>query len=941
MTSFSVNTSFIEKNLLVEQTMINGGIMVNLTEQKCLLQRLQQANAEDNLTLFVGAGVSKTVPGSKAKLWSDLVKEMQDTLKTQETDPLYLAQMLSEQYPEKYNDITRNSIDSTGRISDIHKLIARLKPRTIITTNWDCLLEKALELSWYDTITCDEELLKSQRDRKLIKMHGDFARGDDRFVFKEDDYLNYSKNYPLIETFVKNAIATTNVLFIGYSYNDINFKMIMTWLKQNRKQKGQPLHVIAQYEQNDIQKKYFKNWGIETYLCDDTRCPEGASNLSDDEMHRSYRLYNFLHNIFLPDKDTVYDIVSIWEAYKLYKALHSIPFKLITDFLPSAKIACNRRGNPILTLCSTEDSFSQELFTKVQQYVDAKKLNEFQKLNDLPECIGNIIDFWMMAGISSLSINYFPSQQSSNIIVFDTTSASDNCYNSNGIEDYLSFKRTSFNKSYNEQEQAKIVTSLLKEEKLAECLIESAKLYIYHLLTLNTNDTSTDFCIMNVNEIVDVLPRYLQKKLKSLVDILTFIDIKDKSKSLYAKINEKYDLLNQRKNRRQCSFNNTDSLLEIKELQQYLSFFWENNLSVEYFSEIKEYVYLSLKYLFFLYYFNQLAGVMDHEKYEQSLIETPAIPLRRFELSALLHFADDKKLGELLDRNTYLLTGPVKLDISTKDMLWLIDVVLPNLIPRAKEPINLLDGTVWSQRIGYVFKLLAVVEKMDSLSLEKIFSFLLREELILKEPFTILHGVTVFFESRNTDLSLNPDSSEKFIISFLQTAVEYFNGHVPNPYTSDAFSKVCRIASCFTTYAKIPEKIVDAILRYYLSLDLRSKCHCIQCLCWIYNVINEDKKKEIGIKINTYLTNLDRDSENPVLYEIFKIYLVHLHISELTIDILKEISSNEELRPKPGSWNSDADWLLSLLMELVPQTVVPAMREQLNIAIQLLTPQEL
>ena len=96
--------SFIEKNLLVEQTMINGGIMVNLTEQKCLLQRLQQANAEDNLTLFVGAGVSKTVPGSKAKLWSDLVKEMQDTLKTQETDPLYLAQMLSEQYPEKYNN---------------------------------------------------------------------------------------------------------------------------------------------------------------------------------------------------------------------------------------------------------------------------------------------------------------------------------------------------------------------------------------------------------------------------------------------------------------------------------------------------------------------------------------------------------------------------------------------------------------------------------------------------------------------------------------------------------------------------------------------------------------------------------------------------------------------------------------------------------------------
>lgn len=98
--------------------------MVNLTEQKCLLQRLRQANEEESLTLFVGAGVSKTVPGSKAKLWSDLVKEMQDILKSCETDPLCLAQMLFEQYPEKYNDITRNSIDCTERISDVHKGIS-------------------------------------------------------------------------------------------------------------------------------------------------------------------------------------------------------------------------------------------------------------------------------------------------------------------------------------------------------------------------------------------------------------------------------------------------------------------------------------------------------------------------------------------------------------------------------------------------------------------------------------------------------------------------------------------------------------------------------------------------------------------------------------------------------------------------------------------------
>ena len=941
LTSFRVNTSLIEKSLLVERAMSNGGIMVNLTEQKCLLQRLRQANEEESLTLFVGAGVSKTVPGSKAKLWSDLVKEMQDILKSCETDPLCLAQMLFEQYPEKYNDITRNSIDCTERISDVHKLIAKLKPHTIITTNWDCLLEKALELSWYDTITCDEELLKSQRDRKLIKMHGDFARRDGRFVFKEDDYLNYSKNYPLIETFVKNALVTTNVLFIGYSYNDINLKMTMTWLKQNRKLKDRPLHVIAQYEPNYIQKKYFQNWGFETYLCDDTHCPEGTSNLSDDKKHRSYRLYNFLHDISLPGRNNIYNAEGIWEAYKLYATLHAVPFKLITDYLPAAKIACDRNGNPILILCPTKDTSQQELYTQIQQYVNTKKLSDFKKRNDLPECIGNIINFWMMAGISALSVNYRPTQPLSDIIAFDASNASDRRYNPRNIEEYLSFKKTLFNKSYNEQEQAKIVSSLFKEGKLAECLIESENLYVYHLLRLHENGTSTDFRIINVDEIVNVLPKYLQKKLASLVDILTFNDIKNKCQRLYAKINEKYDLLNQRKNHGQCSFNNIDSLLELKELQDYLNFFWENNLCVEYFSEVKEYVYLSLKYLFFLYYYHQLACIVDQNKYEQCLIETPAIPLRRLELSALLHFADDKKLGELLDKNTYLLTGPVKLDISTEDIFWLIDVVLPNLTPRAKEPINLPDGTAWRQRVGYVFKLLAAAKKIDSLSLEKIFSFLLSEELILKEPFTILHGITVFFENRNTDLSVNPESSEKFVTSFLQTAVDYFNGHSCTPYTLDAFSKVCKIASFFVTYTKMPEKIVDAILQYYFSLDLRGKCACIQCLCWIYDVSNEDKKNDIRTKINACLINIDKHSENLVMYEIFRIYLVHLHISELTIELLKEISSNEELRPKPGSWNSDVDWLLSLLNALVSQTADPTIAEQLKIAIRVLSPQEL
>ena len=39
-------------------------------------------------------------------------------------------------------------------------------------------------------------------EKEIIKMHGDFEH--DNFVLKEDDYLSYSENFKLIETYIKS-----------------------------------------------------------------------------------------------------------------------------------------------------------------------------------------------------------------------------------------------------------------------------------------------------------------------------------------------------------------------------------------------------------------------------------------------------------------------------------------------------------------------------------------------------------------------------------------------------------------------------------------------------------------------------------------------------------------------------------------------------------------
>lgn len=933
--------SFLEDKKNINETYKD---MNNTFKQDKILQGLKQAYEEDTLTLFVGAGVSKTVFGTNAKLWPDLVKKMQVLLKSDETDPLRLAQMLSKKDYKKYMELAKKAIDSQGNISSVHQLIAKLKPRIVITTNWDCLLEKVLIFPWYDTITCDEDLLQSRQSHKLIKMHGDFAGDGKKFVFKEDDYLNYSYNYPLIETFIKNTLVTTNVLFIGYSYSDINLKMIMSWLKQNRKQKqGEyPLHVIAQFKAIGIQTKYYLNWGIKTYICRDMHKPADTLNLLDDKKHYSYRLYNFLNEIYSEKNSS--DIYSLWQSYKLFITLPAVHFKFITNFLPKSEIVCYRASDPILNIFSDQRyPFNQTLYEQLEQYVVAKTQNDEKILHELPDILGYIIDFLRKAGISYISNNYYHIVEPQKIIKINNIQNDTSSYyeNVSDVEDWLSFKKTFFDKSFNEQESISNIISLFKDNKLAESLVENSRLHFYHLLNTFGQQDTPDLYIGDVSEIIEILPKHLQKKYSVLADILTFKDIKDKSLKLNAKIREKLESLTQRKIQGKVSFNNTDSYVERAELLNYLRFFWLTNLCVKYYKEVKEYVYLSLKYVFCLYFYKCLSCIMDNKQFEQCSNNPPPISLMRFELSALLHFADKKTLEELLDRNTYLLDGTVKLDISSENIFWLIGTVLPNLLFHAKEPINIIDGTAWTQRVSFVFKLLAVSSQIDTVAMNKIFDSLLSEKIFLKEPFTILPEISFFFKCRNTDLADNSESAAKFIISFLQMSVKFLTEEVHNPYTLKAVQEVFSIASFFISYTadKIPEEIVDAIVEYYLSLDLEYKCHCIQCLYWICAVTNDDKKRKIGEKINSYLNDIDEHPINSIMYVIFRIYLVHFQINSLTTELLTEISSNKDFRQKIGNWNSNTDWLLSLLNELVPQTTDPIIVEQLNNAIRALITQ--
>lgn len=230
------------------------------------LKQIIKANNEDRLAIFVGSGISKSSDTEtyKLPLWEELIFSMRRELEIKdENDYLKIAQLYFLEFGEtSYYGKIKSFFPDNVPPSELHKLIFELNPNCVITTNWDCILEAAVDATGalYSLICSDQDLVKSTNQKKLIKMHGDF--NNHNLVFKESDYLSYSHNFPLIENYIKSILSTHTVLFLGYGYNDINLKHITKWI-QNHSDYCPPMYLVNS-SNNVAQTNYLKSHGIKT-----------------------------------------------------------------------------------------------------------------------------------------------------------------------------------------------------------------------------------------------------------------------------------------------------------------------------------------------------------------------------------------------------------------------------------------------------------------------------------------------------------------------------------------------------------------------------------------------------------------------------------------------------------------------------------------------------
>jgi hypothetical protein len=213
-------------------------------DTKKLPPQLIKALEEDRLVFFFGAGVSQ-VAGlpSTAALASILADELEADFRR---DPV-LSTKLSElaanrsslqrvaQMHAGYYDAGRPysivadsiaSAEAVAKTDFMHPIKNLLAIREILTTNYDCLIEKVVGESNCQVIYRASDLRQGPNPKlKLFKLHG--TRTDVKsMVLTTNDYSTYDKEHLALAEASRTLLREKLLVVVGFSMEDDNFGRI-------------------------------------------------------------------------------------------------------------------------------------------------------------------------------------------------------------------------------------------------------------------------------------------------------------------------------------------------------------------------------------------------------------------------------------------------------------------------------------------------------------------------------------------------------------------------------------------------------------------------------------------------------------------------------------------------------------------------------------------
>lgn len=244
-------------------------------------ERLFELISNEDVILFAGAGLSlyagyPSGNGLKEIFYNRLTTTEQDNIDKNSS----LSTMTEEIYDLKSSrnfliSILKEIYLKPETSLETHLKIARIPHfKTIITTNYDCLFEKAFKDKCEVILDNSHIPYIDKNKTQIYKIHGDLSRNE-KIILKTSDYNNFFVNdneSDLYWTMIKEKLATKSILFIGYSLEDSNinilFQKILNVLGDNIKESFFISPTISETKKNQLIRKginYISSTGEEIF----------------------------------------------------------------------------------------------------------------------------------------------------------------------------------------------------------------------------------------------------------------------------------------------------------------------------------------------------------------------------------------------------------------------------------------------------------------------------------------------------------------------------------------------------------------------------------------------------------------------------------------------------------------------------------------------------
>lgn len=318
--------------------------------KKAFLRDVGKELVEENVAIFAGAGMSA---GAGFVNWSELLRPIAEELGLdvdRETDLVTLAQFHCNDNANNRSQLNQRLIEEFSREAletQNHRILCRLPIRTYWTTNYDKIIELALDK--YGKITdvkyTKEHLstTKPRRDAVVYKMHGD-VNHPNQAVLTKDDYEKYHLKMDQYIANLRGDLISKTFVFIGFSFTDPNLDYILSrvrvayegsqrrhycFIKRIHQNTGED---IADYEYRERKQEFFvkdlARFNIKTILVDDFgEITTLLSQLEENYKSNTIFISGAAHEYTpLDEKD------ALGFVYKLSRALVAKGMRIVSGF---------------------------------------------------------------------------------------------------------------------------------------------------------------------------------------------------------------------------------------------------------------------------------------------------------------------------------------------------------------------------------------------------------------------------------------------------------------------------------------------------------------------------------------------------------------------------------------------------------------------------------